>query len=108
MDTTRSYESISEKFLANGCGLEDHVFERGDPFNTVARREALHQSSAEARALVNIILNAPGEIMRIFGREKSKKMRELHVLSILVKAGKTYDEAVCIMHETKHLVRTFL
>ena len=108
MSTERSYAAISEKFLASGCGLEDHVFERGDPFHTVARNEALSQASAEAKALVNIILNAPGEIMRIFGREKNKKMRELHVLSILIKAGKSYEEAQAIMSETRCLVRAFL
>lgn len=108
MDMARRYDLISEKFLSNGCGLEEYIFERGDPFATVARQEALSKASAEARALVNIILNAPGEIMRIFGREKNKKMRELHVMSILVNAGKSYEEAQAIMNETRGLVRAFL
>ena len=108
MDRARRIEEAAESFLSHGCGLEDHIYERGDPFNEVAKRELLSQASAEAKALVSIILNAPGEVMRIFGREKNKNMRELHVLSILVRSGKSYEESKTIMDETRHLVRAFL
>ena len=108
MDRAQRIEKAADAYLTNGCGLEDHIYERGDPFNEVAKRELLSQASAEAKALVSIILNAPGEVMRIFGREKNKRMRELHILSILVRAGKDYTEAQIIMDETRRLVRAFL
>jgi hypothetical protein len=95
----------SEWLDQSGCGLEEHISDHGDPVYAAQKREILGKASPEARALIMIILNAPGEVMRLFGREKNTTMRQLHVTSIVVKGGKTYHEACEIMDEVRDIVR---
>jgi hypothetical protein len=105
----KSMEDRATEWLdQSGIGLEEHVSDHGNPAYAVEKREAIHRASDEAKALITIILNAPGEFMKIFGREKSPTMRRLHVISVIVRGGKTYQEAVEIFQEAKDLVSAIL
>lgn len=105
---SQSHASLADSWLTNGIGLEEHIYEGGDPEKIVLLKNSIACASAEAKALISIILNAPGEIFQIFGRERSRKMRELYIISILVRAGNSYKDAQRIFAEAKGIVSSIL